>query len=87
LTQEQFDALVMLDFTYPLSQKNTPKLLGILNTLNLEMLPVKRSIVIEWRDIGGAPGLAFRRFDELQLFFSGDYNRDWNTIPADNRMW
>ena len=85
LTQNQFDALVMLDFTFGIG--NARQLLGIINTKNLNLNTVKSSLIREWSDILGAEGLKYRRYDEVELFLHGDYNRNYDnkTLTPENR--
>jgi len=77
LYQNEFDALVILDFNYPLGSKSTPKLLRALHTLRTPRADFK-GIIREWMNILGAPGLAARRIDELEVFFFGQYGRGKN---------
>lgn len=75
LTQEQFDALVILTFNYPISSRSTPKLIKAINANSNDQVKISA----QWKDILGEPNLKYRRNDELELYFSGDYKREWKT--------
>ena len=72
LTQDQFDALVILSFNHGLGA--SPKLVRAINTG-----ASANTIIAEWRNILGEPNLKYRRNDELELFFTGDSKRDYKT--------
>lgn len=80
LSQNQFDALVILQFNY----EAYPKLAQAISYSKNPWIKdsrreeLRKTIIKEWSNIGGAKGLKSRRANELQLFFDGDYNRDEN---------
>lgn len=76
LTQQQFDALLILSFNFPIGPRSTPRLRNALIRGDLDA--VRR----EWEGIkyetgGGkkvfSPGLVKRRSIELDVFFNGVY--------------